>query len=48
MKAAAPVVTPLIESTLNIKSGDRTVVGVSKLDGGGQGLILIISGKVID
>ena len=48
MKAAAPVVTSLIESTLNTKSGDRTVVGVSKLDGGGQGLILIISGKVID
>ena len=43
-----PVSTTLIESSLNIKSGDRTVVGVSKLDGGGQGLILIISGKVID
>lgn len=38
----------LIESTLNIKSGDRTVVGVSKLDGGGKGLILIISGKIVD
>jgi len=41
-------VATLIESTLNIKSGDRTVVGVSKLDGGDKGLILIISGKVID
>ena len=40
--------TTLIESTLNIKSGDRTVVGVSKLDGGGKGLILIISGKIVD
>ena len=38
----------LIESALNIKSGERTVVGVSKLDGGDKGLILIISGKVID
>jgi hypothetical protein len=41
-------ITTPIESTLNIKSGDRTVVGVSKLDGGGKGLILIISGKIID
>jgi hypothetical protein len=48
MKAAQPVVTTLIESTLNIKSGDRTVVGVSKLDGGDKGLILIISGKIVD
>jgi hypothetical protein len=41
-------VTTLIESSLNIKSGDRTVVGVSKLDGGDKGLILIISGKIVD
>ena len=41
-------VARLIESTLNIKSGDRTVVGVSKLDGGDKGLILIISGKIVD
>jgi hypothetical protein len=41
-------VTDLIQSSLSIKSGDKTVVGVSKLDGGGEGLILIISGKVID
>lgn len=38
----------LIESSLNIKSGDRTVVGVSKLDGGDKGLILIISAKIVD
>ena len=38
----------LIESALNIKSGERTVVGVSKLDGGDKGLILIISAKIID
>jgi hypothetical protein len=48
MKAMQPVVTTLVESTLIIKSGDRTVVGVSKLDGGDKGLILIISGKIID
>jgi type II secretory pathway component GspD/PulD (secretin) len=41
-------VTTPIESTLNIKSGERTVVGVSKLDGGDKGLILIISGKIVD
>ncbi|TFG38898.1 MAG: hypothetical protein E4H48_09845 [Syntrophobacterales bacterium] len=48
MKAAQPIVNTLIESTLNIKSGDRTVVGVSKLDGGDKGLILIISAKIVD
>jgi len=41
-------ITTLIESTLNIKSGERTVVGVSKLDGGDKGLILIISAKIVD
>ena len=42
------ITTDLIGTTLNIKSGDKTVVGVSKLDGGDKGLILIISGKVVD
>jgi hypothetical protein len=42
------VTTDLIGTTLNIKSGDKTVVGVSKLDGGGKGLILIISGKIVE
>lgn len=37
----------LISTTLTLKSGDKTVVGVSKMDGGDKGLILIISGKVI-
>ena len=37
----------LIETSLTLKSGERTVVGVSKLDGGDKALILIISGKVI-
>ncbi|MBE3112849.1 MAG: hypothetical protein IMZ46_20450 [Acidobacteria bacterium] len=46
--ATGPSYTDLIMTSLNIKSGDRTVVGVSKLDGGDKGLILIISGKIVD
>lgn len=42
------ITTDLIATTLNIKSGDKTVVGVSKLDGSGKGLILIISAKIVD
>jgi hypothetical protein len=42
------ITTDLIGTTLNIKSGDKTVVGVSKLDGTGKALILIISGKIVD
>lgn len=41
-------VVTLIESALNVKSGERTVVGVSKLGGGDKGLILIISAKIVD
>lgn len=39
--------TTLITTTLTLKSGERTVVGVSKLDGGDSALILILSGKVV-
>lgn len=39
--------TIVIDTTFSLKSGERTVVGVSKLDGGDKALILIISGKVI-
>jgi len=46
--ATSTSIVTLIESVLNIKSGDRTVVGVSKLDGGDKGLILIISAKIVD
>lgn len=42
------ITTDLIGTTLNVKPGDKTVVGVSKLDGSGKGLILIISGKIVD
>jgi len=38
---------PLLESHLNLKSGERAVVGVSRLDGDDKGLILIISAKIL-
>lgn len=37
----------LIVSNLMMKSGEKTVVGVSKMDGGDKALIFIISGKVV-
>lgn len=37
----------LIDTTFNLESGQRTVVGVSKLNGGEKALILIISGEVL-
>jgi len=37
----------LVETSLSIKSGERTVVGVSKLNGGDKSLILILSGFVL-
>jgi type II secretory pathway component GspD/PulD (secretin) len=37
----------LIESSLSMKSGDKTVVGVSRTAGGDKGLILIIQAKVL-
>jgi len=50
LKPATPLPSfkTLIETQLTMKSGDKTVVGVSKLDGGDKGLILIISAKVIN
>ncbi len=38
----------LIESNLTIKSGEKTVVGVSRTAGGDKGLILIISAKIVE
>ncbi len=38
----------LIDTSLSIQSGERSVVGVSKLNGGDLGLILIIEGKIIN
>ncbi|MBN2206235.1 MAG: hypothetical protein JW742_02420, partial [Candidatus Aminicenantes bacterium] len=37
----------LISTTLSLKSGEKTVTGVSKLDGGDKGLILILSAKAV-
>ena len=37
----------LIASSLTVKSGEKTVVGVSRMDGGDKALILIISGKIL-
>jgi len=37
----------LIETAFTLKSGEKTIVGVSKLDGGDKALILVISGKVL-
>lgn len=37
----------LFETVLTMKSGERTVVGVSKLNGGDNALILILTGKVL-
>lgn len=37
----------LIETAFALRSGEKTIVGVSKLDGGDKALILVISGKII-
>lgn len=42
----SPLSLTLIETTLSLQSGDRSVVGVSKLNGGDKALILILSGVV--
>ena len=50
LKTADPVQwtwTKALESNFNLKPGEKTVVGVSRIDGGDKGLILIISGKII-
>jgi hypothetical protein len=39
--------TRVLESNFSLKPGEKTVVGVSKIDGGDKGLILIISGKIV-
>jgi hypothetical protein len=42
----SPISLTLIDTTISLKSGDRSVVGVSKLNGGEKALILILSGVV--
>jgi hypothetical protein len=45
-KDGSPLSLTLIDTTLSLRSGDRSVVGVSKLNGGDKALILILSGVV--
>jgi hypothetical protein len=45
-KDGSPISLTLIDTTISLKSGDRSVVGVSKLNGGDKALILILSGHV--
>lgn len=45
-KDGSPIPLTLIDTTISLKSGDRSVVGVSKLNGGDKALILILSGHV--
>jgi hypothetical protein len=39
--------TTLVQTSLSMKSGEKTVVGVSRMNGGDKGLILIILGKIV-
>lgn len=45
-KDGSPISLSLIDTTISLKNGDRSVVGVSKLNGGDMALILILSGVV--
>ena len=45
-KDGSPISLILIETVISLRSGDRSVVGVSKLNGGDNALILILSGVV--
>jgi type II/III secretion system protein len=46
-KEGSPAANTLINTTLSLKAGERQVVGVSKLNGGKQSLILILRGEVL-
>ena len=45
-KDGSPLSLTLIDTTISLASGNRSVVGVSKLNGGDKALILILSGSV--
>jgi hypothetical protein len=45
-KDGSPLSLTLINTTISLRSGERSVVGVSKLNGGDKALILILSGVV--
>ena len=42
----SPISLTLIETVISLRSGDRSVIGVSKLNGGNKALMLILSGGV--
>lgn len=42
----SPLSLTLIDTTISLQNGERSVVGVSKLNGGNNALILILSGTV--
>ncbi len=42
-----PAPKTLVNSNFTMRSGEKTVVGVSRMDGGDKALILIISGKIL-
>ena len=43
----APAPKTLVNSNFTMKSGEKTVVGISRMEGGDKALILIISGKIL-
>ncbi len=46
-QSLSPTPKTLVNSNFTLKSGEKTVVGVSRMDGGDKALILIISGRVL-
>ncbi len=43
----SPASKTLVNSNFTLRSGEKTVVGVSRMEGGDKALILIISGKIL-
>jgi len=43
----APAPRTLVNSNFTMRSGEKTVVGVSRMEGGDKALILIISGRIL-
>jgi hypothetical protein len=46
-QSLSPAPKTLVNSNFTLRSGEKTVVGVSRMDGGDKALILIISGRVL-
>jgi Bacterial type II/III secretion system short domain len=45
-QSLSPAPKTLVNSNFTMKSGEKTVVGISRMEGGDKALILIISGRV--